>query len=320
MYSLIDIEIRKPEEIEVQEIVQFIIEAQQVLDSPLRCGNTQEEVESFVLEAAKIPYYYILAREDKRLVGLARLYVFTESMVYLDSWHPLVRSGKDFEEIFKRLVRESITYTQAIGRSRLEVFLMNLTDDIRSTYDRYRPLYESAGMQRGNEWSQMICDLTTFELKELDLPAGFSLRPIVEVSNEEIWPCYNETFLSSGDGRYLDQTEAQRRENFDDFFSRSKPIEEDASLLLYFEDRIVGFHKIDIISEGGFVNGVGIHPEFRRRGLAKVLMTASLVRAARNKMANVILEVDIENHQAIALYEQLGFKRRDGSISHIWIA
>jgi mycothiol synthase len=241
-------------------------------------------------------------------------------MVYLDSWHPLVRSGKDFEEIFKRLVRESITYTQAIGRSRLEVFLMNLTDDIRSTYDRYRPLYESAGMQRGNEWSQMICDLTTFELKELDLPAGFSLRPIVEVSNEEIWPCYNETFLSSGDGRYLDQTEAQRRENFDDFFSRSKPIEEDASLLLYFEDRIVGFHKIDIISEGGFVNGVGIHPEFRRRGLAKVLMTASLVRAARNKMANVILEVDIENHQAIALYEQLGFKRRDGSISHIWIA
>jgi ribosomal protein S18 acetylase RimI-like enzyme len=151
-----------------------------------------------------------------------------------------------------------------------------------------------------------------------DLTVGFSLRPIVEVSNEEIWPCYNETFLSSGDGRYWDQTKAQRRQNFDDFFSRSKSIEEDASLLLCAGDRIVGFHKIDIIGEGGFVNGVGIRPEFRRRGLAKMLMTASLVRAARNRMENVILEVDIENHQAIALYEQLGFRKRREPISHIW--
>jgi ribosomal protein S18 acetylase RimI-like enzyme len=52
----------------------------------------------------------------------------------------------------------------------------------------------------------------------------------------------------------------------------------------------------------------------------KALMTASLVRAAQNKMATVILEVDIENHRAIALYEQLGFRKRRGSISHIWTA
>ena len=60
------------------------------------------------------------------------------------------------------------------------------------------------------------------------------------------------------------------------------------------------------------------NPEFRRRGLGRSLMTASLVRAARNKMATVILEVDIENHRAIALYERLGFAKRRGSISHVW--
>ena len=52
--------------------------------------------------------------------------------------------------------------------------------------------------------------------------------------------------------------------------------------------------------------------------LGRLLMTASLVRAARNKMATVILEVDIENHRAIALYEQLEFKKRRGSISRVW--
>lgn len=68
------------------------------------------------------------------------------------------------------------------------------------------------------------------------------------------------------------------------------------------------------------MNGVGIHPEFRRRGLGKALMTASLVRAAQNKMKRVILEVDIENHRAIGLYEQLGFRKVRGSISHVWSA
>ena len=316
---MVEIEIRRPNEVDEQESVQFIMEAQQSLDAPLRCGNTQEEVESFVRGAATIPFYYILAQEGRRLVGLAGLYVFTESMVYLDSWNPLVLPSDDFEEIFTRLVEECINQTRALGRTRLEVFLMNLTDDIRGTYDRLRPLYEAGGMRRGNEWSQMVCDLTTSELQEPVLPEGFSFRRLVEVDNEDIWPCYNETFLASGDRRYLDQTEAQRRENFDDFFDRSKPIEEEGSLLLYTGDRIVGFHKINIHKEGGFVNGVGIHPDFRRRGLGRALMTASLVRAAKNKMKRIILEVDIENHRAIGLYVQLGFKKVRGSISHVWI-
>ena len=47
-------------------------------------------------------------------------------------------------------------------------------------------------------------------------------------------------------------------------------------------------------------------------------MTSSIVRAAENGMKDLILEVDIDNHRAIALYEQLGFKKDKGSISHVW--
>ena len=195
---------------------------------------------------------------------------------------------------------------------------MELTDDIRSTYERVRPLYEAGGMKRGHEWSHMVCDLAASSLIQPEIPEGFSLKPIVDVDNEEIWPCYNATFLSSGDQRYLDQTEKQRRENFDDFFDREKPIEKEASLLLYFGDRVIGFMKINLYDIGGFVNGVGIHPDFRRKGLGRLLMTASLVRAAQNGMKELILEVDITNHRAIALYEQLGFKGKKGSISHVW--
>jgi ribosomal protein S18 acetylase RimI-like enzyme len=314
------IEILKHNDIDIQELVHFTMKAQQQLDEQLRCGRTQEEVEAFISGAAEAPYDYLLARIDKKLVGWAGLYVMSESMVYLDPWHPLVLPGEDSEDLFQRLVKESINHTQSIGRTRLEVFLMELTDDIRSTYDRYGPLYESAGMRRENEWTQMHCDLTSSKLTEPEIPEGFSLKQIKDVSNEEIWPCYNETFLSSGDRRYLNQTEAQRKENFNDFFDRSKPIEEDASLLLYSGDQIVGFMKINILSFGGFVNGIGIHPDYRRRGFARLLMTASLVQAAQNNMKTVVLEVDIENKHAIALYEQLNFKHVRGSISHVWTA
>ena len=315
----IDIEILKPEQIDIPELVEFTMEAQKQLDEQLRCGKNREEVEKYIHGATKAPtFHYIYARNEEKLVGMAGCFAYTESMVYLDGWNPLVLPGDNYEEVFILLVSESIKHTQAIGRNRLEIFLMELTDDIRSTYDRLRPFYEAGGMRRGNEWSHMVCDLTTSTLEQPEIPAGFSLKPIVEVDNEEIWPCYNKTFLASGDTRYLNQTENQRRENFDDFFDRSKPIEEDASLLLYTSDQVIGFMKINIYSIGGFVNGVGTHPDYRRRGLAKLLMTSSIVRAAKNGMKELILEVDITNRQAIALYEQLGFKQTKGSISHVW--
>jgi len=314
-----ELEILTPKDSNFEEIVGFTIEAEKHRSPQLRCGKDRQEVERYTKGAfAADPFHYISARKNGELVGIAGCYGFTKSMVYLESWHPLVLPGLHYDDVFQLLVKESIKHTKAIGRSRIEVFLMELTDDIRFEYEQVGPLYEVGGMKRGHEWSHMVCDLTSSTLKDPDIPEGFSIKPIVEVDNEEIWPTYNETFLSSGDRRYLNQTEKQRRENFDDFFDRSKPIEKNASLLLYSGDQIVGFHKINLYEFGGFVNGVGIHPDYRRRGLAKLLMTSSIVRAAENGMKDLVLEVDIENQRAIALYEQLGFKKDKGSISHVW--
>ncbi len=315
---MVEIEILEPANVDVSELVRFTLEAEEQLEEQLRCGRTEEAVEKYIQGALKAPYHFILARDNGKLLGWVGLYSYTASMVYLDNWQPLVLPGENSDELFQQLVRESINHTRKIGRSRLEIFLMKITDDVRPTYERYRVLYESAGMRRGKEWAQMVCDPTAIDLSEPEWPEDFSLKPLVTVSNEEIWPCYNETFLSSDDGRYLSQTEDQRRENFDDFFDRTKQIEEDASLLLYSGDKIIGFMKINIYDSEGFVNGVGIHPDYRGRGFARNLMTASIIRAARNKMEILVLEVDIENHGAIRLYEKLGFEKKRGSISHVW--
>jgi ribosomal protein S18 acetylase RimI-like enzyme len=58
-----------------------------------------------------------------------------------------------------------------------------------------------------------------------------------------------------------------------------------------------------------WLGGVGVIPARRRTGIGRQLTTALLDRAHALGAAEMVLEVVVENHPAIALYEQLGFVR-----------
>lgn len=55
------------------------------------------------------------------------------------------------------------------------------------------------------------------------------------------------------------------------------------------------------------VTNVATHPDFRRRGVGRALVSALLDYARREKFLRVTLEVRASNAPAIALYESLGF-------------
>ncbi len=54
---------------------------------------------------------------------------------------------------------------------------------------------------------------------------------------------------------------------------------------------------------------VGVAPEERRRGLARALVAAGLARLRGERVEVCHLEVRVDNHGAVALYENLGFER-----------
>ena len=114
------------------------------------------------------------------------------------------------------------------------------------------------------------------------------------------------------------QSEAQRRENFETFFSRQVPMDAEASLVLLDGETIVSFVKTDIVTEGTYVHGVAVIPEYRRQGLARYILGTSLRRAAENHHEKMVLEVDSTNQAAVGLYQSLGFKTIKGSLSYIW--
>jgi len=307
--------------LDTKELASFTFNALQAAPESRSEDRTMKKVEGYLQEIWDYGKSVILtAHSEGRLVGWLCLWEVSTDMMYIDSWNPVVHPDFDEDEVASALIKKSIEYTRKQGRKRLEIFLMGMTDDMQPRYEKYRTWYESHGMAQGGKWAYMVADLTTLESGEGLLPQGFTLRPLVAVSNDEIYGCYYETFMASGDSRFLDQTDEQRRGNFEVFFSRSERIEEDASLLLYYGEQIVGFIIIIFIKEGGFINGIGIHPDFRRRGLGKALMLSSMKRAAKNGMKTMILEVDIDNYRAINLYRRVGFKKTQGSISHVWKA
>jgi ribosomal protein S18 acetylase RimI-like enzyme len=200
----------------------------------------------------------------------------------------------------------------------MEVFLMNLTDEYRGYAATCGEIYRSSGMERGYEWAFMEADLTALDFAIRDIPDTMTIRSLANVSNDALWPSYDAAFSSGGDRRYENQSEAQRRENFETFFSREVPIDEDASIVLFDRERIVGFVKIDIVKDGTYVHGVGVVPDYRRQGFARFVLGTSLHRAAANNHQKMVLEVDVENQAAMGLYNSLGFKTVKGSISYIW--
>jgi ribosomal protein S18 acetylase RimI-like enzyme len=313
---MVDISGHSRDSIDAAELAAFTHQAYSRFPIPYKYGETEEEITAFLESPRECPSFIALARAGGVLRGWAGVYNWTDSMTYFLSWHPLVIPPEP--AISQQLVQECIQYTAASGRNRMEVFLMNLTAEYREYATQCGAVYLAAGMAHGYEWNYMEADLQQLDFSIREVPDTMSFCTLAEISNDELWPSYDSAFSNGDDRRYAQQSEAQRRENFESFFSRQVPMDSEASLVLLDGETIVGFVKIDIVAEGAYVHGVGVVPGYRRQGLARYILGTSLRRAADNHHQKMVLEVDATNHAAVALYQSLGFKTVKGSLSYIW--
>ena len=302
--------------IDAVELAAFTHQAYSKLPIPYKYGETQEEITAILRSERDCPDFLALARTGGVLRGWAGVYHWTDSMAYFLSWHPLVIPLNP--AISQQLVQECIQYTEASGRDRMEVFLMNLTAEYREYAAQCGAIYEAAGMAWGYEWYFMEADLQQLHFSVREIPDTMRVRTLAEITNDELWPSYDAAFSYGGDRRYAQQSEAKRRENFESFFSRQVPMDAEASVVLLDGETIVGFVKIDIVAEGAYVHGVGVVPQCRRQGLAQYILGTSLRRAAENNHEKMVLEVDVANQAAVSLYQSLGFRTVKGSVSYIW--
>ena len=74
-------------------------------------------------------------------------------------------------------------------------------------------------------------------------------------------------------------------------------------------DRVVAYGGMTTVLDEGSVANVATHPDYRRRGLGRQIVSALLAEAAPRGLERIYLEVRVSNEAAWRLYEEMGFLR-----------
>lgn len=75
------------------------------------------------------------------------------------------------------------------------------------------------------------------------------------------------------------------------------------------DGRIVGYVGMHHIIDEGYITNIAVLPEYRRQGIAGILMNSIFAYADENELKMVTLEVRESNEAALALYGGMGFKK-----------
>ena len=74
------------------------------------------------------------------------------------------------------------------------------------------------------------------------------------------------------------------------------------------DGRIVGYICLWEVADELHITNVAVHPDARRRGVARALLESVFERGRASRSRLVLLEVRPSNNEALALYESFGFR------------
>jgi ribosomal protein S18 acetylase RimI-like enzyme len=78
---------------------------------------------------------------------------------------------------------------------------------------------------------------------------------------------------------------------------------------------IVGYAITGRAGGHGFLQRLAVHPAWQRRGVGRALVLDGLTWLQRRGVERVVVNTQLENRKALALYESLGFRREPRGLS-----
>lgn len=138
-------------------------------------------------------------------------------------------------------------------------------------------------------------------------PAEVSIRRIAVGDVASFHRCLDTV---AREGRYLAMLEAPPLDQVSDFVAEGRK-HGIVQFVAVAADRVVGWCDVSPIRWVGFRHsgnlGMGLLSEFRRRGIGRRLLDATLTESRRQGITRVQLEVFVSNRAAVAFYEKYGF-------------
>lgn len=313
-------------EIEIKEVAQLFHATRRA--SPLwRPNQNLDWSQQFIHQQIErfSPSFVILARSEKKLVGMTCI-ITTEPTIYdLWRWHPIVLPGINENEIAASLIKAGIDQMHKAGVHRLEVCFDfsndQLTSETKAYYQKYNSWYKQRGIVKLDETVYMTSKVSSCNLLAQHFPKdSFEIKSFSFEDKEKIYDCFYQAFLAGKDRSFLGKTEEQRRLMFNDYFDNPESLNKEASLILLRKNQVIGFSVFNTRPHVGdeHLAVFCIHPNYQGRGLGKTLLSLSISKITQQGEKLMSLGVDVDNVTAYELYKKNGFKTQTKLITHVW--
>ncbi len=271
----------------------------------------------------EIPPVLIQAHTGRELQGWLLLFRHDALRATINPWalngHPFVPSGKQQKLIITRLLEATILFAKEQGISRLEIHFKHI-EEPQKTQANFPLIYQDLAFEPMSETILMRRSLDSLTFSAPSFPAKITLKSLLDVSDNELYQTYYEIFNTGQDRFFFDQTESERRAFFDETFDRSEPLNPETTLVLIKDEQIIGFslvrptHGPDNVHLWMF----GIHPQYRRQGLAKRLLRLLLLKSKEQDFHTMSLACEPQNQPAYSLYQIHEFQEEFRQIEYSW--
>ena len=77
---------------------------------------------------------------------------------------------------------------------------------------------------------------------------------------------------------------------------------------IYFNNSILGVCVLHKLFDEAEIRYLSVHPSYKRTGLGKKLIAKTFKECKKDNVKRILLEVSLNNKQALSFYDYLGFK------------
>ncbi|MHA2020823.1 MAG: GNAT family N-acetyltransferase [Candidatus Thorarchaeota archaeon] len=314
---MIELEILGINDIDVGEISQLI------LDVKTSTGEWSEDVDLKRVEQVFLRNFedtedsILLARQTEKLIGFIVIHFDEQDTIEMNPWflggHPVVYQELGEIQLDSRMIQRVKEFAESINAVRVNVHFM------KEEPPRKR-MYEELGMTLFEKVTHLRASASELEIISAAPSNEVDIVPLHETPIESLYDCWYASFQSGQDRSFFTRTQEQNRAHFEEMFDR-EDYDTRASVALKKSKHVVGFALVKQThgENNAHIWELGVHPDFKRRGYAKLMLAVVRDRLLQEGMKTVSLNYDTSNEPAMKLYRSYNFKERWTQIGYTWI-
>ena len=310
------------DELDLDELAQFSFEAIQSRPETFNILSSVEEERRIINWRRQFsPSFVVITRKRNKILGWLSFDLESPTILEIGRRLPSIYPLQYEDQVIASLLDECKNYCIQIGYPRIEVSCRIRDDVERRAYEIFKRWYETNNLLIKDEISYMTRTLSESDNTDVQIPETFETKSILEINDNKLYECYYKAFLQTQDRTFQDQTEEERLEYFHDYFSKSKPLIKEASLVLKKteSDQILGVTLVRPRGEDAHLALLAIHPKYQGRKLGGLLIRLILKTVFQQGFKTISVGVDVKN-PSMRIYEKFGFETNSHIITHCWKA